>query len=85
MPWIIQIIVNGFIVGFTAKPLTPEPKTPFSFVLTTVLGIVGAYLATFLGCTAGWLEQNEIAGIISMLLGAIILTFIWNRLVLSRH
>lgn len=85
MPWIIQIIVIGFIVGFVAKLVTPGPRTPSGFVLTTALGIAGAYMATLIGRSAGFLEQNEIAGIIGMVVGAMIVTFIWNRLIMSRR
>ncbi len=81
MPWIIQLVVIGFAVGLAAKFLTPGPKRPSGFILTTALGIAGAYLATLIGRAVHWLETNEIAGILEMIAGAIVVTFIWNRLV----
>ncbi len=84
MPWIIQLIVIGFVVGLTAKFLTPGPKRPSGFVLTAALGIAGAYLATLIGRALHWLESNEIAGAFEMIIGAIVVTFIWNRLVAHR-
>ncbi len=84
MPSIIQLIAIGAVIGFVAKLLTPGPKEPSGFILTTALGIGGAYLATLVGRALGWLESNEIAGIIEMIVGAIVTTFIWNRLVAYR-
>ncbi len=84
MPWITQLIAIGAIIGFVARLLTPGPKQPFGFIVTTALGIIGAYLATLVGRALGWLESNEIAGIIEMIVGAIVTTFIWTRLVAYR-
>lgn len=80
MPWLVQIIVIGFLVGLAAQWLSPGPRRPAGFVLTTVLGIVGAVLATRLGRAFGWLEQNELAGIVEMIVGAVIVTSAWNML-----
>jgi len=81
MPLIIQIILIGFIVGFVARLLYPGPNTPRGFVLTAVLGFVGAYLATSIGRAVGWLDSNQLAGPIGMVIGAVIVLFVWDRLV----
>ncbi len=46
---ILWIILIGFVAGIIAKLLAPGPNNPAGFILTTVLGVVGAFLATFIG------------------------------------
>lgn len=75
---IIGTILIGFIVGLIARFLSPEPNNPSGFVLTTVLGIVGAALATWLGQQIGWYELGERAGFIGAVIGAIIVLLIWR-------
>ena len=81
MSGIIWIIVIGFIAGIVARFLTQGPNNPTGFVLTTVLGIAGAFLATFIGQTVGWYRADQGAGFIAATLGAVIVLFIWNRMV----
>jgi uncharacterized membrane protein YeaQ/YmgE (transglycosylase-associated protein family) len=78
---IIWIIVIGFVAGLIARVLSPGPNDPKGFLLTTVLGIAGAFLATFIGQTVGWYRLDQGAGLIGATLGALIVLFIWNRLV----
>ena len=77
----IWIIVVGFVAGIIARLLSPGPNNPSGFILTTVLGIVGAFLATFIGQTIGWYRADQGAGFIGATVGALIVLFIWNRLV----
>ena len=78
---IIWIIVIGFVAGIIARFLSPGPNEPSGFILTTLLGIAGAFLATFIGQTIGWYRLDQGAGLISATVGALIVLFIWNRLV----
>lgn len=78
---IIWVIVIGFIAGIIARFLSPGPNKPAGFILTTVLGIAGAFLATFIGQTIGWYRLDQGAGLIGATVGAVIVLFIWNRLV----
>jgi uncharacterized membrane protein YeaQ/YmgE (transglycosylase-associated protein family) len=80
---IIWIIVIGFVAGLIARFLSPGPNEPQGFILTTALGIAGAFLATFLGQMIGWYRADQGAGFIAATLGAVIVLFIWNRLVAS--
>ena len=80
---IIWIIVIGFIAGIIARFLSPGPNDPTGFILTTVLGIAGAFLATFIGQTIGWYRLDQGAGLIGATVGALMVLFIWNRLVSS--
>jgi uncharacterized membrane protein YeaQ/YmgE (transglycosylase-associated protein family) len=74
---LIWTIIIGFIVGLVAKFLMPG-KDPGGFIITTVLGIVGALLATFLGRLIGWYQPGQSAGFIAAVLGALILLVIYR-------
>jgi len=84
MSGLIWIVVVGFVAGIIARVLSPGPNNPGGFILTTVLGIAGAFLATFIGQTIGWYRYDQGAGFIAATLGALIVLFIWNRLVVHR-
>jgi uncharacterized membrane protein YeaQ/YmgE (transglycosylase-associated protein family) len=81
MSGIIWIIIVGFVAGMIARWLSPGPNTPTGFILTTVLGIAGAFLATFIGQSIGWYRADQGAGFIAATVGAVAVLFIWNRLV----
>jgi uncharacterized membrane protein YeaQ/YmgE (transglycosylase-associated protein family) len=78
---ILWIIVIGFVAGVIARFLAPGPNNPQGFILTTVLGIVGAFLATFIGQAVGWYRLDQGAGIIGAVVGAVVVLFVWHRLV----
>jgi len=74
---ILWTIIIGFVAGILAKFLTPGDNEPSGFVLTTILGIVGAFVATFIGQALGWYRAGEGAGLIGAVLGAVIILVIW--------
>jgi len=78
---IIWIIIVGFVAGIVARFLAPGPNNPQGFIFTTILGIVGAFVATFIGQAIGWYGPGQGAGFIAAAVGAILVLFIWNRLV----
>ena len=51
---ILWTIIIGFVAGVVAKFLMPGPNEPSGFILTTILGIVGAFVASYLGQALGW-------------------------------
>ncbi|MFN4157405.1 MAG: GlsB/YeaQ/YmgE family stress response membrane protein [Gemmobacter sp.] len=75
---IIWTIVIGFLAGVIAKFVMPGNNEPSGFVLTTILGIVGAIVATYLGQSLGWYAPGQGAGIIGAAIGAIIVLAIWG-------
>ena len=81
MSGILWIIIVGFVAGIIARLLSPGPNNPGGFILTTVLGIVGAFLATAIGQAIGHYEPGEGAGFVTATIGALVVLFIWNRLV----
>ncbi len=74
--WIILI---GFVAGIVARLITAGPNKPSGFILTTVLGVAGAFVATYLGQAVGWYRADQGAGFIGAAVGAILVLFIWNR------
>jgi uncharacterized membrane protein YeaQ/YmgE (transglycosylase-associated protein family) len=74
MDIIIMIIVR-FIVGLIARALMPGDQS-MGIILTSILGIVGAVVAGFLGRTLGWYGAGEPAGWIASVVGAIIVLFV---------
>ena len=76
---IIWTIIIGFVAGVIARFFHPGNKyEPKGFILTTVLGIVGAVVATYLGQAVGWYQADENAGFIGAIVGAIILLVVWG-------
>ena len=81
---IIGIIIIGFIAGLIARWLAPGEKKPSGFVLTTLLGIAGAFVATYLGQAIGWYGPEQGAGFIGAIVGAVIILAIYHIIVRSR-
>jgi uncharacterized membrane protein YeaQ/YmgE (transglycosylase-associated protein family) len=75
---ILWTILIGFIAGVIAKLIMPGENEPQGFILTTVLGILGAMVATYLGQAIGWYEAGEGAGLMGAIVGAVIVLLIWG-------
>jgi uncharacterized membrane protein YeaQ/YmgE (transglycosylase-associated protein family) len=75
---ILWTILIGFVAGVIAKFIVPGPNEPSGFILTTVLGIVGAFVASYLGQALGWYQPGEGAGLIGAVIGAIIVLVVWG-------
>lgn len=80
--WTISI---GFLAGVVAKFIMPGKNEPSGFVLTTILGILGAFLATYLGQSLGWYRADEGAGFIGAIVGAVLILAIWGVFTGSRR
>lgn len=74
---LLYIIIIGFLAGVIAKFIMPG-KDPGGFLITTLLGVVGAVVATFLGRLIGWYKEGETGGFIAAIVGAIILLFVYR-------
>ena len=77
---IIWAIIIGFLAGLIAKWITPGDRKPSGFILTTVLGIVGAVLATWIGQAIGWYGPGDGAGFIASVVGAVIILLAWGQI-----
>ena len=75
---ILWTIIIGFLAGVVAKFIMPGPNEPQGFILTTILGIIGAFVATWIGQAVGWYGPNDGAGFIGAIIGACILLFVYG-------
>ncbi len=84
-PWHMHILITliiGLLVGIVAKFLLPGDD-PGGLIVTTVIGIIGSFLAGYLGRAAGWYREGEPVGFIASVIGAIVLLLIY-RLIFRR-
>jgi uncharacterized membrane protein YeaQ/YmgE (transglycosylase-associated protein family) len=75
---IIWTIIIGFIAGVIAKFIMPGDNEPAGFILTAILGIVGAFVASYLGQALGWYSPGEGAGLVGAIVGAIFVLFVYG-------
>ncbi len=80
---ILWMIIIGFVVGLVARALMPG-RDPAGFVLTVILGIVGSFIAGFLGQALGLYNAGEPAGFLASVIGAMIVLFIYRTAVRGR-
>jgi uncharacterized membrane protein YeaQ/YmgE (transglycosylase-associated protein family) len=81
---VIWTIIIGFVAGVIAKFIMPGRNEPSGFVLTAILGIVGAFVASYLGRALGWYQPGEGAGLIGAVVGAIVVLAIWGAIAKRR-
>jgi uncharacterized membrane protein YeaQ/YmgE (transglycosylase-associated protein family) len=77
---IIITIIIGFVAGLIAKLLMPG-RDPGGFIITILLGIAGAFVATYLGQAVGWYRADQGAGFIGAVVGAVIILAIYRAIV----
>ncbi len=73
----ISTLIVGLIVGAIAKLLMPG-RDPGGFIVTMIIGVVGAFLASFIGRAVGWYGEGDGAGWIASILGAMLLLWIYR-------
>jgi uncharacterized membrane protein YeaQ/YmgE (transglycosylase-associated protein family) len=81
---ILWTIIIGFVAGVVAKFLMPGKNEPSGFVMTTILGIVGAFVASYLGQALGFYQPGQGAGLIGAVVGAVIVLLIWGMVTKNR-
>ena len=82
----LWVILIGLIAGIIAKFIVPgEKNEPKGFILTTVLGIVGALVATYLGQALGWYGPDQSAGLIGATFGAVLILLVWGYIERNRQ
>jgi uncharacterized membrane protein YeaQ/YmgE (transglycosylase-associated protein family) len=85
---VLYLIIGALVIAVAALGyellLAPGPNNPAGFILTTLLGIAGAFIATLIGQTIGWYSPNQGAGLLGAVVGAVVVLFIWHRLVTNR-
>ncbi len=78
-------IIIGFVAGVIAKFATSSEREPQGFILTTILGIVGALVATYLGQALGWYQAGEKAGFFGAIVGAVLVLVAWGLIERNRR
>ncbi len=78
---LLYILLIGFVAGVIARLLMPGPNKPKGFLISTLLGVSGALLATFAGSAMGIYAFHQGAGFVGATVGALVILFIWHRLV----
>lgn len=82
---IVWTIIIGLVAGVIAKFVMPgSSNEPSGFVLTALLGVGGAVVATCLGRALGWYAEGQGAGLIGAIIGAIIVLLVWGALATRR-
>jgi uncharacterized membrane protein YeaQ/YmgE (transglycosylase-associated protein family) len=76
---IVWTILIGFVAGLVARAIKPGNDAA-GFIVTTLIGIAGSLIATYLGQAMGWYTAGQGAGFIASVIGAIVLLFIWGML-----
>ena len=84
MTGFIWIVLVGLIAGIIARFLLPGPNNPNGFILTAVLGIAGAFVATWIGQSIGWYRPDQGAGLVGATVGSLLVLFVWHRMVVRR-
>ena len=77
---ILWTIIIGFVAGVIAKFIMPGDNEPTGFILTAILEIVGAFVATFLGQALGWYQPGEGAGLIGAVVGAVVVLLVYSMI-----
>lgn len=77
---LVWTILVGFLIGFCAKFIMPG-RQGGGFILTTLLGIIGSFIGTYLGQAIGLYAPGESAGFIFSIVGAVILILIAKAVV----
>ncbi|MDR6539577.1 GlsB/YeaQ/YmgE family stress response membrane protein [Variovorax soli] len=76
---IVWTILIGFVAGLVARAIKPGDDSA-GFIVTTLIGIAGSLIATYVGQAMGWYHAGEGAGFIASVVGAIVLLFVWGLL-----
>jgi uncharacterized membrane protein YeaQ/YmgE (transglycosylase-associated protein family) len=80
---ILWTLIIGLLVGLVAKALMPG-RDPGGFIITALLGIVGAFVAHMIGRSAGWYADGQPAGFIASVIGAVLVLAVY-RMVIGRR
>jgi uncharacterized membrane protein YeaQ/YmgE (transglycosylase-associated protein family) len=76
----VWMVIVGFVVGLIARALLPGDQK-LGLIMTAVLGIVGSFVAGFIGQAVGWYQAGQGAGFIGSVVGAIVVLFVYAKFV----
>ncbi|ADX46322.1 GlsB/YeaQ/YmgE family stress response membrane protein [Paracidovorax avenae] len=76
---LIGTLLVGLVVGLLARALKPGDDK-LGWIMTSLLGVAGSFLATYVGVAMGWYQQGEAAGWIASIVGAIVLLVLYGMI-----
>ncbi|MBL0086390.1 MAG: GlsB/YeaQ/YmgE family stress response membrane protein [Ideonella sp.] len=79
----VWMALVGFVVGLIARAVLPGTQS-VGLILTAVLGIVGSFVAGFIGQAVGWYQAGQGAGFIGSVVGAVLVLFIYSKVTASQ-
>ena len=83
---ILWTIIIGLVAGIIAKFLVPGTSNePSGYILTAILGVVGAIVATYFGQAVGWYGPDEGAGLIGAIVGSVLVLLVWAMIARNRE
>lgn len=74
----VWMILVGFVVGLVARAVLPGTQA-VGWILTAVLGVVGSFVAGFLGQALGWYRAGQGAGFVGSVLGAMLVLYLYTK------
>jgi uncharacterized membrane protein YeaQ/YmgE (transglycosylase-associated protein family) len=74
---LVWITLIGLAAGLVARLVTAGKKGPFGFMLTILVGIIGAFVGPYFGQAAGWYGAEEPTGLVAAVVGAVLVVSIW--------
>lgn len=77
---ILGLIITGLIAGLIARFVIPGKTKPGGLIMTTILGIIGSFVAGYLGQMLGLYQVGEPVGFLGAVIGAILVVFVYNKL-----
>ena len=75
---LVWTVLIGFVAGMIAKLIFTGDREPSGFILTALLGVVGAFVATFIGQSLNWYSAGQGAGLVGAVVGALIVLAVWG-------
>lgn len=82
---IIWTLIIGFVAGVIAKLIVTGQSGASDWLWTTILGVIGAFVASYLGQALGWYQPGEGAGLIGAVVGAVIVLVVWGMIARGRR
>ena len=74
---LVWITLIGLVAGLAGRLVTAGKKGPFGFMLTILLGVIGAFVGPYLGPEVGWYSAEEPIGLVAAMVGAVLVVSIW--------
>ncbi|MEO7094609.1 MAG: GlsB/YeaQ/YmgE family stress response membrane protein [Polyangiales bacterium] len=75
----LTTILIGFFIGLLARWIKPGTQR-LGWIMTSLVGVGGAVLATLIGQALGWYERGDHAGFLASVAGAVLLLVVYESI-----